>query len=82
MLVTDGGNTIDRDQYGSLHFRDSGLRHGSRLFMRPPQREREENEVADESEVEEQGDEEGREFGEGGEDEMIEMEGGEDEMVE
>jgi len=35
-LVTDGGNTIERDQLGSLHFRDSGLRNGSRLFMRPP----------------------------------------------
>lgn len=49
--------------------------------MRPPHREREENEgaVSEEGEA----DDEGRHFGgEGGEDEMVEMEGGEEEMVE
>lgn len=82
MLVTDGGNTIDRDQYGSLHFRDSGLRHGSRLFMRPPHRDRDENELGEESEEAEQDDEGQRFGGEGGEDEMVEMEGGEEEIEE
>ncbi len=49
--------------------------------MRPPHREREDNEVEDS--VEGEVDDEGRRFGgEGGEDEMVEMEGGEEEMVE
>jgi hypothetical protein len=51
--------------------------------MRPPHRDREENDVEAESEEAEQAGDEGRGFGcEGGEDEMVEMEGGEDEMVE
>ena len=50
--------------------------------MRPPQRENK-GDVQDENEVElEDEGEEGGFFGEGGEDELVEMEGGEDEMVE
>jgi len=37
-LETDGGITIERDKMASTYFRDSGLRNGSNIFMRPPQR--------------------------------------------
>jgi hypothetical protein len=49
--------------------------------MRPPHREREDNEVEDSEEG--KADDEGRRFGgEGGEDKVVEMEVGEEEMVE
>lgn len=35
-LETDGGITIERDKMASTYFRDSGLRNGSNIFMRPP----------------------------------------------
>jgi hypothetical protein len=91
-LVTDGGNTIEREQYATLPFSDSGLRNGSKLIMKPPVRERAEREGNDDAQQEADSDEdqegmqmgeEGFVFGEGGEDEMLEMhEGGEDQMDE
>ena len=83
-LNTEAGSTITRDQYGTLHFRDSGLKNGSKLIMKPQQRERAEasnEQMADSEEAEEAaGEEDAGVAGEGGEDEMIEMcEGGEDE---
>lgn len=48
-LFTDGGDKIEGGQFTSLLFRDSGLRNGSRLFMRPPARERD-NPVSNEME--------------------------------
>ena len=87
-LMTDGGNPIERDQFATLHFRDSGLRNGSKLKMVPPQRERETGAAAG-SEEPAVADEEAEEgmliAGEGGEDEMLEIaggEGGEDEIHE
>jgi len=76
-LVTDGGDKIEGGQFTSLLFRDSGLRNGSRLFMRPPARERDERA---QNEMDVEGDEGGiMRYWEGGEDEMEEMfEGGED----
>lgn len=75
-MVTDGGDKIEREQFGTMLFRDSGLRNGSRLFMRPPQRERDDHAS---NEVDEDGEEGAIKYGEGGEDEMEEMmEGGED----
>ena len=91
-LHTEGGDTLEESQFGTLLFRDSGLRHGSRVTMREPQREgasmhSEENGVLEEEEG--AGEEGGRGVRECGEDEMEEMpegglaaEGGEDEMVE
>ena len=38
-LETDGGITIERDKLSTTYFRDSGLRNGSNIFMRPPIRE-------------------------------------------
>ena len=70
----------------TLHFRDSGLRNGSKLKMVPPQRERETERAGASEEQEAAVDEEAEEgmlvAGEGGEDEMLEIEGGEDEMQE
>lgn len=76
-LFTDGGDKIEGGQFTSMLCRDSGLRNGSRLFMRPPARERDER-VSNEMEYD--GEEGGiMRYGEGGEDEMEEMfEGGED----
>lgn len=68
------GGTIDREVQGSLKFRDSGLKSGSKLLLRPPQKERDVNTVV---ETEEEGAK-----AEGGEDEMDEFEGGEAEMAE
>lgn len=70
-----------------MRFNESNLRNGSRLFMRAPQRERQNDNDGDVEDSDGDNDmqvgEEGRsfKFGEGGEDEMVEMEGGEDEMV-
>ena len=81
-LETDGGVTIERDKLATTYFRDSGLRNGSNIFMRPPQRDQQRSTVEVEDDQEEG--EEGGFFGEGGEDEMNEMmgEGGEDEIEE
>lgn len=79
-------------QFTTLKFRDSGLKHNSKLVMKEPYREaRASNSAAsepaaDDNEADSQqavifGAKGGLNFGEGGEDEMIEMEGGEDEMV-
>ncbi len=72
-LVDEKGTPIEREVQGSLKFRDSGLKSGSKLVLRPPQKDREIEAV--------DADEEGAiVLGEGGEDEMVEFEGGEDEM--
>ena len=80
-LETDGGVTIEREKLATTYFRDSGLRHGSNIFMRPAQRDQTsaDAQIADDQEEAE----EGGFYGEGGEDEMVEMgEGGEDEIEE
>jgi hypothetical protein len=38
-LETDGGTSIEREKLATTYFRDSGLRNGSNIYMRPPQRE-------------------------------------------
>ncbi len=88
---------IDDASLAAVLWRDSGVKHGSRLIMKEPARERAvlpaaaagsargEGATAVEFEVGEGEFEEGGFEGEGGEDEMVEMgggEGGEDEMVE
>lgn len=42
-LETDGGITIERDKLPTTYFRDSGLRNGSNIYMRPPQRDQQTN---------------------------------------
>lgn len=75
-------------ELGDILFRDSGLKSGSKIILREPQRaprqpEEEEEEVAEESSAEEgEAEHLAGEGWEGGEDEMIEMEGGEDELSE
>jgi len=83
---------FEDSQLKTLKFRDSGLKNNSRLVMKEPSRDaRASNSVASEDASQNEagsqqavvfGDEGGLHFGEGGEDEMVEMEGGEDEMVE
>ena len=62
-LETDGGVTIERDKLATTYFRDSGLRNGSNIFMRPPQRDQQRSTVEVEDDQEEG--EEGGFFGEG-----------------
>lgn len=55
-LQTDGGDTIRRDQLSTLHFRDSGLRNGSKLKLVPPTRDNKpekQSEPEDDEEAEE-----------------------------
>jgi hypothetical protein len=86
-------DVFEDSQFATLKFRDSGLKNNSRLVMKEPNRDaRASNSAASEPAAEENeadrqqavifGEEGGLNFGEGGEDEMVEMEGGEDEMVE
>lgn len=38
-LAREGGDVISRDQYSTLHFSEAGLKNGSKLLMKPQQRE-------------------------------------------
>lgn len=84
-------DVFEDSQFATLKFRDSGLKHNSKLVMKEPTREaRVRNSAASEPAAQEKeadsqpavifGAEGGLNYGEGGEDEMVEMEGGEDEM--
>jgi hypothetical protein len=80
LQIVETGETLPIEKFSKLSFRDAGLKTGSRLVMRPPQKERiYAEDPSNEQEVLEEGFGGG---GEGGEDEMLEMEGGEDQMDE